>query len=86
MLCYLFYRAKLVPRWMAVWGLVGYATIFLCGSVSEIMGFGLGLAPHDSGRPVGAVHGVWLIAKGFNASAFVPQAPRTTNLAEPLVP
>ena len=27
--------------------------------------------------------GGWLIAKGFNASAFVPQETRTSNLAEP---
>src|SRR5829696_5430349 len=41
LLCYTFYRAKLVPRWLAVWGLLGYAIIF-CGMVSEIMGSGLG--------------------------------------------
>src|SRR5512143_4141954 len=38
LLCYMFYRAKLVPRPVAVWGLVGYATI-LGGSVLEIFGF-----------------------------------------------
>jgi steroid 5-alpha reductase family enzyme len=40
MLCYTLYRAKLVPRFLAVWGLVGYA-IILCGSVLEVLGFGL---------------------------------------------
>src|SRR5215211_3013234 len=28
MLCYTLYRAKLVPRWLAVWGLLGYAILF----------------------------------------------------------
>ena len=85
MLNYLFYRAKLVPRWIAVWGLVGYAIIFL-GMVSELLGSGLGLASSIPGGLWEAFMGVWLIVKGFNSSAFVPQAPRTTNLAESLVP
>ena len=41
MLCYTLYRAKLVPGWLAVWGLVGYATI-LVGMLSAVMGSGLG--------------------------------------------
>ncbi|MBK9711307.1 MAG: DUF4386 domain-containing protein [Kouleothrix sp.] len=85
MLCYTLYKAKLVPRWLAVWGLVGYAIIF-CGMISEIMGSGLGLVSSIPGGLWEVFIGVWLIAKGFNASAIVPQAARTSNLAEPLVP
>ena len=85
MLNYMFYRAKLVPRWIAVWGLVGYAIIF-CGMVSEVMGSGLGLVSSIPGGLWEVFIGVWLIAKGFNASAFVSQATRTSNPAEPLVP
>jgi len=85
MLCYTLYRAKLVPRLVAIWGLVGYAIIF-CGMVSEIMGSGLGLASSIPGGLWEVFMGVWLIAKGFNASAIVPQATRTSNLAQPLVP
>jgi hypothetical protein len=40
MLCSLFYRAQLVPRPLAIWGLVGYA-IILCGSVLEVLGVNL---------------------------------------------
>src|SRR5919199_1756340 len=40
MLNYVLYRAKLLPRVLAVWGLVGYAVI-LCGSVLEVLGFNL---------------------------------------------
>lgn len=85
MLNYLFYRAKLVPHWIAVWGLVGYAIIFL-GMVSELLGSGLGLASSIPGGLWEAFMGVWLIVKGFNSSAFVPHAPSTSNLAAPLVP
>ena len=84
MLNYMFYRAKLVPRWIAVWGLVGYAIIF-CGMVSEVMGSGLGLVSSLPGGLWEVFIGVWLIAKGFNSSAFVSQATRTSNPAEPLV-
>ncbi len=84
LLCSTLYRAKLVPRWLALWGLVGYAIIF-CGMVSEIMGSGLGLASSLPGGLWEVFMGVWLIVKGFNASAFVPQATRTSTLAEPLV-
>ena len=85
MLNYMFYRAKLVPRWIAVWGLVGYAIIFF-GMVSEVMGSGLGLVSSLPGGLWEVFMGVWLIAKGFNSSAFVSQATRTSNPAEPLVP
>ncbi len=85
MLNYMFYRAKLVPRWIAVWGLVGYASIF-CGMVSEGMGSGLGLVSSIPGGLWEVFMGVWLIAKGFNSSTFVSQATRTSTPAEPLVP
>jgi hypothetical protein len=68
MLCYAFYRTKLIPRWIAVWGLVGYAIIF-CGMVSEIMGSGLGLVSSIPGGLWEVFVGVWLIVKGFNSSA-----------------
>jgi hypothetical protein len=84
LLCSTLYKANLVPRWLAVWGLVGYATI-LVGMVSAIMGSGLGDLSSYPGGLWEVFMGVWLIAKGFNASAFVPQAPRTSTLAEPLV-
>jgi hypothetical protein len=71
MLCYAFYRTRLIPRWIAVWGLVGYA-IILCGMVSEIMGSGLGLVSSIPGGLWEVFIGVWLIMKGFNSSVLVP--------------
>src|SRR6266498_2579149 len=83
-LCYTLYKAKLVPGWLAIWGLVGYATI-LFGMVSAIMGSGLGDLSSIPGGLWEVFMGVWLIVKGFRSSAFVPQAARTGTLAEPLV-
>lgn len=79
-LCYSFYQSKLVPRLLAVWGLVGYAVI-LCGSVLEVLGFDL-LSIHAIPGGLWEVFiGVWLIVKGFDPSAFVPE-PDTTDLNE----
>ena len=78
-------HAQLVPRPVAVWGLVGYAIIF-GGMVSELMGSGLGLVSSIPGGLWEVFIGVWLIVKGFNSSAIASQATRTSNLAVPMVP
>jgi hypothetical protein len=65
MLCYTLYRTKLVPQWLALWGIVGYAFIF-CGMVSAIMGSGLGDVSSIPGGLWEVFIGVWLIVKGFN--------------------
>ena len=75
-LCYSFYKSKLVPRLLAVWGLVGYAVI-LCGSVVEVLGFDL-LSIHTIPGGLWEMFiGVWLIVKGFNSSAFVSDSDET---------
>lgn len=84
-LCYTLYKAKLVPGWLAIWGLVGYA-IILVGMLSAVMGSGLGDLSSSVGGLWEVAIGVWLIVKGFSSSAVVPQATRTSKLAEPLVP
>src|SRR5215204_4117673 len=71
-LCYSFYKSKLVPRILAVWGLVGYAVI-LCGSVVEVLGFNLFTIHAIPGGLWEMFIGVWLIVKGFNPSAFVSE-------------
>jgi Domain of unknown function (DUF4386) len=73
LLCYTFYRAKLVPRLVAVWGLVGYATI-LCGALLEILGFNLLTIHAIPGGLWELFIGVWLIVKGFNPSAFASES------------
>ena len=78
MLCYVLYKAKLIPRILAIWGLVGYAVIFL-GMASEIMGSGLSLISSLPGGLWELFIGFWLIFKGFNSSAFVSVPPKTDN-------
>ena len=75
-LCYSFYKSKLIPRSLAVWGLVGYAVI-LCGSVVEVMGFNLLSIHAIPGGLWEMFIGVWLIVKGFNPSAFVSEPDKT---------
>ena len=76
LLCYVLYRAGLVPRFLAIWGLVGYATI-LCGSVLEVLGFNLLTIHAIPGGLWELFIGVWLIVKGFNPSAFVSDSGKT---------
>lgn len=65
-----FYRTKLIPRWLTVWGLIGvvpymtYALLHLFGLDNGI-GFYLQmvLAPQE------LVMGLWLVIKGFNHKA-----------------
>jgi Domain of unknown function (DUF4386) len=84
MLCYTLYRAKLVPRWLAVWGLVGYAVIF-CGMISAIMGSGLGDISSIPGGLWEMFIGVWLIVKGFN-STVITSKPVHTDLLQRVNP
>jgi hypothetical protein len=72
-LCYSFYKSKLIPRFLAVWGLVGYAVI-LGGSVLEVLGFDLLTIHAIPGGLWEIFIGVWLIAKGFNPSAFASES------------
>jgi hypothetical protein len=73
MLCYTLYRARLIPRVLAMWGLVGYG-IILIGMLAEIAGLGLGveLASSLPGGLWEVFIGVWLLVKGFSSSP-VPQ-------------
>jgi hypothetical protein len=66
-LCNSFLSSGLIPKFLAVWGLVGYSSILL-GSVFEIMGFDMHLIHTIPGGLWELFIGVWLIAKGFNSS------------------
>lgn len=65
MIYYLFYRSKLIPRWLSVWGLVG-AMLYLVSGLFAMFNVGLGIleAPLALQEMVLAV---WLIVKGFNS-------------------
>lgn len=69
--CYLLYQTKLIPRMLALWGFAGYA-VFLAGAVLEIFGLGVGLVLSVPGGLFEVFLGIWLLTKGFNASAIAP--------------
>jgi hypothetical protein len=85
LLCSMLYRARLVPRPLAVWGLVGYSVI-LGGSILEVVGFNLNSIHTLPGGLWEVFIGVWLIAKGFSSAAFVSEASNANTLAVPLAP
>ncbi len=65
LICWVLYRMRLIPRPLAVWGLIGYA-IILGGSALEILGVDLMSFHAYPGGLWEVVIGVWLIVKGFN--------------------
>ena len=71
-LCYGFYQAKLVSQFFVVWGFIGYVS-FLGGSMLEVLGFNLQFLHTLPGGLWEMSIGVYLIAKGFNSSAFVSE-------------
>ncbi len=72
MLYYLFYQAKLIPRWLSGWGLIGailYLAVPFLGMLgSELDVLMLPLALQEM------VLAVWLIVKGFNSSAIASES------------
>ncbi|MFE9751564.1 DUF4386 domain-containing protein [Saccharothrix saharensis] len=62
--CRVLLRARLVPRWLAVWGGVGYA-VFLLGAVLEVLGHGVGVALSVPGGLFEIALGVLLVTRGF---------------------
>ena len=89
MLCYLFYKTQLLPRLLAIWGMVGYA-IILGGSVLEVAGINLNTIHAIPGGLWEVFIGVWLIVKGFNPSAFAsepasPDGGVSTGVDQPAV-
>jgi hypothetical protein len=81
--CRVLLRARLVPRLVAVWGLVGYALLGL-GAALEVLGVGVGLVLSVPGGLFELALGVLLIARGFpmaqrSAAATMP----ATVAAEP---
>jgi len=81
----MFYRAQLVPRLLAVWGLIGYA-VLLSGSVLQALGFNLSSIQAIPGGLWELFIGVWLIVKGFSTSSQLPSEATissTTPVAAP---
>lgn len=77
MLYYLLFRARLVPRWLSLWGLVA-APLFLVASLSLLWtGNPNSTLANILFAPLALqelVLAVWLIVKGFDAAALTPGA------------
>ena len=84
-LCSMFYRAQLVPRLLAVWGLIGYA-ILLLGSVLQVLGLNLNSIHAIPGGLWEVFIGVWLIAKGFSVSSQLPSEPTSSSTTPVVTP
>ena len=84
-LCSMFYRTQLVPRLLAVWGLIGYA-ILLLGSVLQVLGFNLNSIQAIPGGLWELFIGVWLIAKGFSVSSQLPSEPTSSSTTPVVTP
>src|SRR5689334_4291816 len=69
--CALLFRTGLVPRFLAVWGFIGYACI-AAGTLLDLFGVvGAGLVGAIPGGLFEVAFGMWLIARGFACTAAV---------------
>ena len=72
-LCSLLFRTRLIPRSLAVAGVLGYA-IFLTGTIAELFGSHIGLMLSIPGGLFELALGFWLLIKGFQPAAYGQEA------------
>ena len=75
MIYYVFYQSKLIPRWLAAWGLVG-AVLYLAAPLLGMFGFEWEILMFPLALQEMAL-AVWLIVRGFNPSAIAFEAAYT---------
>jgi Domain of unknown function (DUF4386) len=68
-LCVLLFRTQLIPRWLAISGLIGYP-ILAAGTIAEIFGIHIGLYLTIPGFFFEVVMPFWLIFKGFRPEVY----------------
>jgi hypothetical protein len=68
-LCALLLRTGLVPRWLAILGLVGYAT-HMAGAAAEIFGAPISLVLLIPGGIFEVTLAIWLLVKGLTPAAY----------------
>ncbi len=68
-MCSLLFQTRLIPRFLSVWGFIGYA-IFMTGAIAEIFGIHIGILLSVPGGLFEVALGVWLIVKGFQPEAY----------------
>jgi hypothetical protein len=68
-LCLLLFKTGLVPRWLAMSGLIGYPCLVV-GTIAELFGFHIGLYLTMPGFFFELVLPAWLLIKGFEKTAY----------------
>jgi hypothetical protein len=65
-----FYRTRLIPRWLSVWGFIG-VVLYMASALLKFFNMdpGIGFYLEMVLAPQEMVMAVWLIVKGFNRSA-----------------
>jgi hypothetical protein len=76
-LCLLLFRTQLIPRWLAISGLIGYPFL-VAGTIAEIFGIHIGLYLTIPGFFFELVLPFWLFFKGFQPEAYGAQPRRMT--------
>lgn len=73
-----FYRTRLIPRWLSVWGFIGVAASMSAALLSFFhVETGYGFYLEMVIAPQEIVMAVWLIVKGFNPSAIAALSAKT---------
>jgi hypothetical protein len=82
-----FYRTRLIPRWLSVWGFLGVAASMAAALLDFFhMDTGFGFYLEMVIAPQEIVMAVWLIVKGFNPPAVASLSTKTaTNELVPAV-
>src|SRR6266702_1192605 len=72
-LCSLLYRSRLIPRFLAVGGFIGYVSLMV-GMIAEIFGVHIGLMLSVPGIFFEVGLPVWVFIKGFQPQAYAGRA------------
>jgi hypothetical protein len=73
-----FFRTRLIPRWLSIWGFIGVATSMAAALLNFFhMDPGIGFYLEMVIAPQEIVMAVWLIVKGFNPSAMAALSAKT---------
>jgi hypothetical protein len=68
-LCSLLFRTRLIPRWLAGLGVIGYA-IHAAGAIAEIFGIPIRVILLIPGALFELALAFWLLIKGFQPEAY----------------
>ena len=69
---YLFYKTKLIPTWLSLWGLIG-AILYLAYPILFMFSFDIEILQYPLAVQEMVMAG-WLIVKGFNPSAIASES------------